>query len=96
MTVATSDESMTEVVTGVGDVAVDSTTENMATPSKLVGGEPCLLEPEVEEKGVADVLAALSDKEKAEIPHPDMPLRYFRKEKVRERERADDMKLAML
>jgi hypothetical protein len=85
MTVATT-EPMTEVVTDVKDVVVDSTTENTTTPSKLVGGEPCLLEPEVEEKGVADILAALTDKEKAQIPHPDMPLRHFRGTKVRERE----------
>jgi hypothetical protein len=82
----------TEVVTD-GDVVVESTTENMATPSKLVGGEPCLLDPEVEEKGVTDILAALTDKEKAQIPHPDMPLRHFRACKVREREMMTQMLL---
>lgn len=85
MTVAAT-EPMTEVVSSFEDVVVDSTTENTSTPSKLlVGGEPCLLDPEVEEKGVADVLAALTDQEKAQIPHPDMPLRHFRASKVRER-----------
>jgi hypothetical protein len=41
------------------------------------------LDREVEEKGVADMLEALSDEEKGQIPHPDMPLRHFRGEKVR-------------
>jgi hypothetical protein len=79
MTVATT-EPMTEVISSFEDVAVDS------KPSKSVGGEPCLLDPEVEEKGVVDILAALTDKEKGQIPHPDMPLRHFRGSKVRERE----------
>jgi hypothetical protein len=83
MTVATT-EPMTEVVMDFEDVAVDSATE-YTIPTKLVGGEPCLLDPEVEEKGVADILAALTDKEKVQIPHPDMPLRHFRGTKVRER-----------
>jgi hypothetical protein len=79
MTVAIT-EPTPEVISSFEDVVVDS------TPSKSVGGEPCLLDPEVEEKGVADILAALTDEEKAQIPHPDMPLRHFRASKVRERE----------
>jgi hypothetical protein len=78
MTVATT-EPMTEVISSFEDVAVGS------TPRKSIGGEPCLLDPEVEEKGVVDILAALTDKEKAQIPHPDMPLRHFRGSKVSKR-----------
>jgi hypothetical protein len=73
MTVPASPEKMT-------DVSIDSDTP---VCHKTVGGEPCLLDREVEEKGVADMLEALSDEEKGQIPHPDMPLRHFRGEKVR-------------
>lgn len=45
-------------------------------------GEKNLLDPEVEIKGVRDILAALTDEEKSELADANMPLRHFRAEKV--------------
>jgi hypothetical protein len=42
----------------------------------------CKLDPAVEEKGVAEILAGLTDAEKAALADKDMPLRHFRAEKV--------------
>lgn len=47
----------------------------------LPGGEPNLLDAAVEEKAVADILVALTVEERAQIPHPDKPLRHFRASK---------------
>ena len=45
-------------------------------------GEPHLLDPAVETKGVEDMLAALSKEEAASMSDINMPLRHFRAEKV--------------
>jgi hypothetical protein len=45
------------------------------------GEEPRLLDAEVEEKGVRDILEALTEEEKSQLADPNMPLRHFRAEK---------------
>ena len=42
----------------------------------------CQLDPAVEEKGVKDILAGLTDAEKGALADENMPLRHFRAEKV--------------
>ena len=42
----------------------------------------CQLDPAVEEQGVKDILAGLSDAEKEALADENMPLRHFRAEKV--------------
>jgi len=45
------------------------------------GSEPRLLDAEVEDEGVQDILAALTDTEKSQLADANMPLRHFRAEK---------------
>jgi hypothetical protein len=56
----------------------EATTMNVA----WLGGEPNLLDVEVESKGVADILAALTEDELKEMKDVTMPIRHFRAEKV--------------
>jgi hypothetical protein len=74
-----------DIVFETAPTTEDATPVAVATMTSkfLAGGEPCLLDREVEEKGIIDVLAALTAEERKQIPHPDMPLRHFRGEKVR-------------
>ena len=41
------------------------------------------LDPDLEVEGVKNILAQLTDAEKAAMPDDEMPLRHFRAEKVR-------------
>ena len=47
-----------------------------------LGGEPNLLDVEVEKEGVKDILAALTEEELKEMKDTTMPIRHFRAEKV--------------
>ena len=47
-----------------------------------LGGEPNLLDVEVEKKGVKDIMDALSAEEMKEMKDTTMPIRHFRAEKV--------------
>jgi hypothetical protein len=47
-----------------------------------LGGESNLLDEKVEERGVQDILAALTDEERKEMKDLTMPIRHFRAEKV--------------
>jgi hypothetical protein len=55
-----------------------ATTMNFA----WLGGEPNLLDVEVESKGVADILAVLTEDELKQMKDMTMPIRHFRAEKV--------------
>ena len=58
--------------------------EEVAAVSKdaWLGGEPNLLDLEVEKKGIDDILAALTEEEVNEMKDKTMPIRHFRAEKV--------------
>eukprot|EP00977_Amphora_coffeiformis_P008758 scaffold1984_cov162-Amphora_coffeaeformis.AAC.7 len=48
---------------------------------ELCGGEPHLLDAEVEKKGVQAMMEDLTEEEKAALADPSMPMRHFRQEK---------------
>ena len=66
------------------EVVVDNDAlQKKGIPSKTRScSETPLLDVDVETKGSAEVLAALTDEEKQHMPDENMPLRHFRAEKV--------------
>jgi hypothetical protein len=65
------------------DPITEPVIEHSSAGAKLAGGEACLLDAAVEEQGVADIRQALTEEERNQIPHADMPIRHFRAVKVR-------------
>lgn len=55
-----------------------------------LGGEPQMLDEEVEKIGIQAMLDALTVEEREEMSDPSMPIRHFRAEKVRGRKIIDD------
>jgi len=61
-------------------VRVLATQEPKKRSTLLVGSEPCHFDVEVEEQGVLDIIAALTEDEKKEMRDLTMPIRHFRAE----------------
>ena len=77
--------SLTPTIASESTTTETTTTKSVPSlsprPSQL-GGEPSLLDPKDEERGVQEMLKALTEEEKAQLADDAMVIRYFRAEKV--------------
>jgi hypothetical protein len=82
-TVTLDEASSNEEDSSYHNVSVDKPVFRGATLNEMIGSESSKLSRQAEEKAILDILQALTEEEKREIPDPCMIIRHYRAEKVR-------------